>query len=206
MVNLTNRAKLSATVTLAVYSGLLVFFNIQAPELLTRIASCIPLAIVGLLLSYDKYWWRMRPLFKLAQRPYIAGTWRGRLVSNRRDENDRPISTEHEVALVIRQDFTTVSVTLLTAESKSVSTIAEIVKVQDNDYQLNYMYSNTPRQTVRHRSPKHDGASCVVVGGASPTTIEGEYWTERESRGTYKLELVSRSVASTYDEASQLNI
>lgn len=203
-MDLTKRAKLSAYIVMTAYAGLLLAFGVHDASTITRIGSALPLAIVVGFAAYDKLLWRVWPFLRFARRPYIAGTWVGKLKSYRRDDQDKPIQSDHAIALVIRQDFTTVSITLLSAESKSTSSAAHIFEVQSNDFMLQYQYQNNPKLSVRERSPVHSGGSSIEIPGRKPSELEGEYWTARATRGTFSVRRVSGKHAGTFDEATKI--
>lgn len=200
-MDLNKRAKISAYFILTAYSFLLVVFNVSAPTQLSRLAGVLPLVIVLIFATYDNWLWRKKLLLSFAHRPDLSGTWMGSLVSYRRSENDVPIQTTHDVAIVIRQNFTSVSVTLMSAESKSLSGAAHIMEVQDDDFALLYQYRSEPKMAVRDHSPIHAGGSTMSIPGKRPKQITGEYWTARDSRGSYVIDFRSRNHAGTFDEA-----
>lgn len=204
-MELTNRAKIAAYFTVGSYSLLMLIFNIQAPTLLARIAGVVPLIVIVLFAMYDNFLWHLGPLLRLGNVPYIRGTWRGTLTSYRRDENDQKVDDQRDIVVVIRQTYTSLSITLLSAESKSYSGSAVIRARQSEDFVLQYQYQNEPHMSVRTRSPIHSGGSTISIPRLRPTTIEGEYWTARDSRGTMQLNLVtSRTLAATFDEGMGL--
>ena len=203
-VNLARRAKVSAYVVAAVYSGLLFVFNVTVPSLVHRVGSALPLAVVVAFTLFDNWLWHVGPCPRLAKRPDLRGTWLGELNSYWRDERDELHSDSREVALVIREDYTTVSVTLLSPESKSLSSAAEIVELQPADFALMYQYQNTPALPYRRRSPIHSGGATVSFAGYRPGRLSGEYWTARDSRGVFTVELANREIAGTFDEAKAM--
>ena len=201
---MSRRSKISAYAVAAAYSILLVAFNIQVPSLLSRLAGMLPLAVVAVFALFDRWLWRIGPFPRLAKRPEVRGTWFGELTSSWRDENDVKRSDTREVAIVIRQDFTTVSVTLFSSEGKSLSSAAEIVQIQSADYVLAYQYRNTPLMQHRRRSPIHDGGATIGIAGHRPGKLTGEYWTARDSRGVFSVGLVGRTIAGSYDESKAM--
>lgn len=102
--------------------------------------------------------------------------------------------------MVIRQSFTDLTLTLLTEQSKSRSGAAQIIAKQRDDYVVQYQYQNEPKMEFRDHSPIHSGGSTIEVGGSRPMQIEGEYWTARDTRGTYSLMRVSAKKATTLQE------
>jgi len=115
------------------------------------------------------------------------------------------MTSTQDAFLVIRQSLTSVSITMLSAESRSRSAAAQIVRMQAGDYELQYQYRNEPRLEFRQRgSETHIGGSTIQVSGARPRTVDGEYWTARETRGTYHVRRVSATIVNTFDEGNAL--
>jgi len=179
-------------------------YGIRLPNDLTRILGAIPLLIVFGFALFDNYLWRTKLLLPLVRQPLLAGTWHGTLTSYRRDKNDKKIQTEHEVILVIRQTYTNISLTQITEESLSRSSAAQVIMRQKDDYQVQYQYLNEPTMEYRDHSPIHTGGSTIQVGGSRPTRVTGEYWTARDTRGTYTVERVSDSHATSLAEGLQM--
>jgi SMODS-associating 2TM, beta-strand rich effector domain len=104
---------------------------------------------------WDVWLWRLPPIQRIPGVPRcVRGTWRGTLTSlwvNPATGESPPPKT---LFLVVRQTATLVSVTLLTDESKSTSSLASVNSV-DGAAVLTYLYLNRPDMRVEHRSRMH---------------------------------------------------
>jgi hypothetical protein len=94
------------------------------------------------------------------------------------------------VYLVIQQTATLVSVKLLTDESRSASSLANVSAV-DGASVLSYLYLNRPDMRFEHRSRMHHGSTVLDISGCPARRLKGRYWTDRDSKG--ELEFVDRS-------------
>ena len=86
----------------------------------------------------------------------------------------------------------TVSVTLLTAESRSISTSAAIYNRTSQQAVLAYTYANEPELRHRPRSQPHTGASEFRITGREPEDMSGTYWTARLTVGDMTMRLLDR--------------
>ena len=135
-------------------------------------------------------------------RPDIRGSWRVELKSEWVDP-----STEEEVApitcyMVVRQTLTTLSMRMMTAESSSSLVAHKIVEENDGVFLVTGVYTNTPK--LRHRGKRseiHYGALLLKVLGDPPVSLEGHYWTDRNSRGSIRLSNKKAVIFSTFEEA-----
>jgi hypothetical protein len=155
--------------------------------------------IYGILyLIFAKWAWRWR-VFRgwLVPFPDLQGTWQGHLQTTWRNPETNEIPGPIPVSLVIRQDFSGISIVMFTAESMSHSTAASFRQAEDHSIKvLSYTYSNTPKVGVRDRSIVHDGAALLRIVNDGVRRLEGEYWTNRKSTG----EMVLKFNSKTLDE------
>jgi len=138
----------------------------------------------GLLWVFDRFAWRWRGIRGLVRRPVLHGTWHGELISSWVDPaTEKRIPPDPDVFLVIRQRYWHLTARLLTKESSSASMLANLERADDHVCRLIYVYANTPRPEVRHRSALHFGA--VVLGAPRNLDdgLEGEYFTGRGTSG-----------------------
>lgn len=153
------------------------------PEWLSPLGPGVAVAGAGLWL-FDRYAWRWAGICKVVGRPVLHGTWYGELASHWvNPETNHRVPVDPDVFLVVRQRYWHITVRLLTKESSSVSMLANLEKGTDGVHQLFYVYANTPRPDVRHRSALHYGA--VVIGAPRDRSqgLQGEYFTGRNTQG-----------------------
>lgn len=196
------RVKITAYIVAIAYSIALALTGLQLPSLAAKILSFLPTLLVAVFAVFDRWVWRWKLIVRLTHRPVVVGTWLGELTSFRDDgQGKEVVQPAVPVALVIAQTFTTVHLTLMTAESKSRS-VAETLQRNDNhDYTIYYQYVNTPRLEHRDRSPVHAGGSRVEFADDFPQALDGEYWTSRRTRGTFHVTLAGRSLHGSFAAA-----
>jgi hypothetical protein len=136
------------------------------------------------------------------KRPDIRGTWKVILHSDWIDpatgRNIEPI-----VAFAaIRQSLTTLSLRLMTPESKSKLVAHSIEEDVDGIYRLAGVYRNEPSIGLQgRRSDIHHGALSLEIHGSPPECLEGHYWTDRKTRGELKATDRRDKVYDSYDAA-----
>lgn len=155
-------------------------------------------AITGLI--FIKWLWRWRPLKGwLIKMPDLQGTWRGELKSDWINPETGKGIDPIPMVLVIKQTFSNISCTLMTKESLSYSTTADINVAQNgDDLYLTYNYTNRPKINIRDRSTIHDGASILKIISNPNRCLEGEYWTSRKTRGEITLSFDSRDLLEKF--------
>lgn len=157
-------------------------------------------------LAFDHYFWRLPAIGRrLSKRPNLRGTWRGRLASSWVDPTtSKRIDPDPEVYLVVRQTFWSVTVNLITKESKSCSTTATIEDDGCGQYQLVAQYRNTPRASVRERSEVHYGSFKLDIAGEPVDRLEGYYWTDRSTMGELDFDRRAQQAVDSYKHAQDL--
>lgn len=155
-------------------------------------------AIIGII--FTKWLWRW-PLLQgwLIKVPNLQGTWRGELKSDWVDPNTGKLIDSIPMILVVRQTFSNIKCTVMTGESTSYSTTADInIVPSGEDLYLTYNYTNRPKATIRDRSEIHDGASILKIIKKPEMCLEGEYWTSRKTRGDISLKFESRNLVEKF--------
>lgn len=165
------------------------------------LAVTIATIILGL---WDIWLWRL-PLFqRLPGVPRsVRGTWKGILTSFWKDPATGQSPPPKIVYLVVRQSGTLVSVKLLTDESSSTSSLADVSAV-DGSFVLTYMYINRPDMQVEHRSRMHHGSTVFEISGLPARRLNGRYWTDRDSKGEFDFTERRMKLADDFTEAAEL--
>lgn len=158
-------------------------------------------AAVLLVTAWDRWLWRLGVSQKVPNVPRdLSGTWKGVLTSFWADPETGDIPAPKPAFLVVRQTATTVSVTMLTNEMRSASTLASLSGV-DGQRSLDYMYLSRPDSRFEKHSRIHHGSTSLDVTGTPPDRLCGRYWTNRDSRGELDFTERQRGFADTYDTA-----
>jgi hypothetical protein len=170
---------------------------------LGRIAEAIPFLILGAAL-FERWLWRWRPLHPhVVSTPVIRGTWKGELQSLWQDAAGQQ-SAPKTVYLAIDQTLTTVSVRLMSDESASEQIAGTMRRASSGRWRLAAVYVNTPTIDKRAGSPIHHGSLVLSIYGSPVTRLDGEYWTERPSKGRVAFDAFSPVVAESFREAQSL--
>lgn len=160
-------------------------------------------ACTVLLLIWDRWAWKLQVAQSIpGVSRDLSGTWKARLESFWVDPTTGRPPAPKTVYVVIRQTSLTASVTLISDESKSKSSLARVVK-ENGSWLLHYVYTNEPRLEVRGRSPIHHGSAVLSVTGSPARRLEGGYWTDRDSKGQLTLTKRSKVIAEDFQEAKE---
>ncbi|MPY95011.1 MAG: hypothetical protein GEV08_18720 [Acidimicrobiia bacterium] len=156
------------------------------------------------LAGYDRWLWRWKPLQRLRiVPPDLHGTWKGTLASawiNPATGQGIPPKTAY---LVVRQRALSVTVTMLTDESRSNSTLGRVSRI-DGSCRLDYLYLNRPDLRVEHRSRMHHGSTVLDAAGTPAERLHGRYWTDRDSKGELSFAERRPAYADDFTAAEEL--
>ncbi len=103
---------------------------------------------------------------------------------------------------VIRQTYSSLYMRLLTKESGSESLAAAFDHARDGAWSLVTVYRNTPGPLVVHRSRPHFGGLIVSGRGRHPISLQGQYWTDRDTRGELHMTSRNRKLFADFASAS----
>jgi hypothetical protein len=159
--------------------------------------------VVIAIAAWEHWLWRWSIVQRLpgATRD-IRGTWKGELETFWKDETGTS-SARKPVYLVVRQTASVVSVSLLTNESRSTSSLATVFS-DGTTVSLDYLYLNWPDLRVQDKSRMHHGSASLIVSGMPADRLRGQYWTNRDTKG--ELDFTSRAllVAADFDGAARI--
>jgi len=203
------RLHLSAIILAAalIWGALLVLEGIHLSPAWFRPFSAVVGALALVLAAFDLWLWRLRILQGwLVKRPRLSGTWRAEIRSNWITPETGVGIPPIAAFMVIRQTFSTLSLCLVTNESRSELLGAEIVRGTDGTYRVFGVYRNEPRFAVRERSAIHYGGLELRVAGSPPERIEGHYWTDRDTAGELLLSDQRQAYAHDFASAGRLYV
>lgn len=159
--------------------------------------------LVVILGFFDKWAWRWKIFYPwLVSTPYLQGTWKGQLISDWLDPETKQPIAPIEAYLVIKQSFSSLHANLLTKESSSELLSGEVVKNADGTWSVVGIYRNTPKLLIRDRSPMHHGGIILRVKGKSPVGLEGQFWTDRGTKGELYLSGHNKNTFFDYGTAA----
>jgi hypothetical protein len=157
-------------------------------------------AVVGVFSRWAWAW----PVFRgwYVKRPDIRGTWKVTLQSNWIDPATGKGIPPITAFFAVRQTLTTLSMRLMTPESKSKLIAHSMELANDGIYCMAGTYRNEPRVELQgERSEIHHGSLLLEVHGTPPVSMEGHYWTDRGTRGTMTVTDRKKQVFDTFEAA-----
>jgi hypothetical protein len=187
--------RLTATGAGAAYAVALYVSGVHIQAGAKQALSYLPTILTFLVALWDIWLWRLPVLQRLAKRPWIAGIWSATLTPTAASVipeggNRGPI----EAYVIIQQTFWSIGVRQYTSESRSDSRATMWSETTGgSDRTLTYTYANRPRLELENRSRPHLGTAAVDVVGLRPSTITGDYFTDRYTKGDMTLHLVDRT-------------
>jgi hypothetical protein len=134
----------------------------------------------------------------LVKMPDLQGTWKGELRSDWIDPQTKKGIPPIPATLVIKQDFSQIDCVLMTKESESYAVSANFNLAPGKDLYLAYSYTNRPKTNIRDRSPIHDGAALLKVIQKPSLALEGEYWTNRKTKGEMSFHFASKEFSEKF--------
>lgn len=159
--------------------------SVNFKEAAIRLPQAVGIYFIVLMI-FTKWAWRFKIFQKwLIKMPYLQGTWKGELKSSWVNPKTGLGVDPIPATLVIKHDFHKITCRLFTQESQSFSISADITIGPDGAMCLSYTYTNKPLMLIRDRSAIHDGAAILqVLGKPKKRSLEGSYWTSRQTFGT----------------------
>jgi hypothetical protein len=163
-------------------------------------------AIMLVVTAFNKYLWSWR-IFRgwYVKRPDIRGTWKVELKSSWIDSETGKVIDPIYGYAVIRQSLTSLSLRLMTKESRSVLVAHSIDQQEDDDlFKLVGVYRNEPQIELQGvRSEIHHGSFALEIHGNPVYELQGHYWTDRGTKGSMKLSGKVEKLYDTFDQAER---
>jgi hypothetical protein len=158
--------------------------------------------VFGISIIFSKYAWAW-PVFRgwYVKRPDLRGTWQAQLASSHEVDGEQVSPIEGFV--VVRQSLISLSMRLMTEESRSVLVAQSIVQEEDGLYRVYGVYRNEPDIELQGvRSEIHHGSFSLAVHGSPAQSMDGHYWTDRGTRGGMTLSNRLDECFETYKQAT----
>jgi SMODS-associating 2TM, beta-strand rich effector domain len=195
------RVQLILSIAVVVWGGLLFAEGVHLTSRLLQPYSVAVGAVVLVLAGYNRWLWRWSWLRWLpGTPPVLHGTWRGTLTSNYIPPGGATQIPPIEVFLTVTQTASTLSIGLLTAESRSESLTCTLSPAPPGTWTAWLTYRNQPQLLLQDRSRMHHGSMELTVHGAPPEMLDGSYWTDRGTKG--QVQFWARSPRKHSDFAS----
>lgn len=201
---MVSRTQIQVAITLAVviWGAMLLVDGVALKGSYLRPYSAAVGGASVLMIVYDRWLWRRKLLRRLSHRPDIRGTWKGVLQSSWKDPSTSQQVGPTAVFLAVKETYSTIAVSLLTAESSSVAVASSLEVAKGEASTVWITYVNTPGILIQSRSRPHHGAMKLEIHGSPPQRLRGSYWTARETSGEINFEGRSRKIHTDFAGAS----
>lgn len=200
-----SRIHLSTLIFIAalVWALLLIIQGVSVTFSLFRPFSTVIGVLVVLMGVFEKWAWRLPILHPwFVSQPDLGGTWKGQLFSTWTDPKAGSLLPPIDGYLVVRQTFSLIQMMLITNESNSELLSGSVLPEAHGGYVVAGIYRNTPRLLKRAGSPIHHGGILLHVRGSPPQVLEGEYWTDRDTKGELRFFGRSKRILPSFEAAS----
>jgi len=201
--------RLHLTTLIGVIFGIWAFFMILSGIAITseffKPFSLI-VGIVGIILFlFDKLLWKFPIIHSLfVPFPDVSGTWRGQIISTWKNEKTGEPIEPIDAFLVIYQTYSSLNIRMITKESKSDLLSGNIIQNQAGPDKIAGIYNNIPNILVRDKSPIHYGGLLLEIHNGEKTVLEGEYWTDRDTKGTLRFDKRMKNTCDDFNSALSL--
>ncbi len=135
-------------------------------------------AVVLILLAIERWAWSWPLVRNILRVPNLNGTWKVELESSYEGEGGGSKTS----FLVIHQTYSTITVEVLTDRGRSCSEAASLTR-RGPRFVLAYVYRAEPESLRRDGNEPHRGAAELLVEIEPTLRFEGDYWTDRKTRG-----------------------
>jgi hypothetical protein len=202
-------SRLQLSTLIGIIAALWAFLLILAGNSITmdffRPLSTVTGILVILLLIFDKWLWKLSILHPwFVSIPDVSGTWNGKIISSWKDEKTGNPIEPIDAFLVIYQTYSSINIRMITKESKSDLLSGNIVQNQAGPDKIAGIYNNIPDLLVRDKSPIHYGGLLLEIHTGERTVLEGEYWTDRDTKGTLRFDKRMKKRCDDFDSALSL--
>ena len=125
---------------------------------------------------FERYIWRFKlvRILRIVRTPDIKGVWKGHLKSSFDD-----FKSQKDIQIIIKQNWTHLSIDAETKESKSSSLIGAVLINDREKSELIYEYFNEPKVIAKETMHSHRGTCHLVLKNDK---LEGEFYSGRDRK------------------------
>jgi len=146
-------------------------------------ATVLNLFLLGVIYFGWRWLWRKIPFLNKLLFPDLNGEWDMTIHWRWDDKKGVAQATAH-----IKQDFLKMSMEVASEDSDSSTLLAKPQKDPESGRAiLFYIYRNTPKLKNGNKSLPYDGTAILKLDHTSLNILEGNYYTDRSTRGYYEL-------------------
>ena len=180
-----------------IWALLLIINGVSVSQSWFSLVSIVIGILVILIGIFNKWLWKLSILHPwLISTPVLQGTWKGEIRSSYIGPKTGQVTPPIKAYFVVKQTYSTVTMRLMTNESSSESISNILRKKDDGSFTLTGIYCNTPLPLVRDVSPIHYGSVAFSIIDEKAPLLDGEYWTNRLTRGSIRFtQKVDRQIA-----------
>lgn len=139
-------------------------------------------------------WHRIPGLTKRWLFPHIDGSWDGILLFKRKvakagDQEEHVVEGTRTASLYIHQSLKKLRLILETDESTSETLVVHAERDPDfSRFRLFYIFENRSRDGLPNTARSYRGTAVMEVMPGRPTILDGTYFTDQGSEGTFRFE------------------
>jgi|ERR1039458_7872875 hypothetical protein len=186
--------RIVATIVSVIYAGVLYLSGIKLKTDVSHGLAYLPSILTLLVVGYDQWAWHWPLIRHLHKRPYLHGLWSVAVEPDPESHIPEGGNWHPQGCLVIEQTFWAISITQFTNESTSYSKATTWQSHEGSKKQaLSFVYDNKPKRAHIDRSRQHLGACLLEIANGIPTSMSGEYFTQRFTAGSVSLRFVDRT-------------
>jgi hypothetical protein len=160
--------------------------------------------VTVLAVGFIKVFWKWKLLRGwIVKRPNLTGTWKAELVSSYKKNGIPVIKIGY---MVISQDLILLRLRLYTDQGHSYSLSQNIEEQENGVFRLASAYLNVPDTSAQETEDSriHHGAVLLSNIGYESETIQGVYWTERNTKGSIVLSDKKKKLVLSYKDGERL--
>lgn len=151
-----------------------------------KYATTFEIIIISILVFSWRFIWKKIPKLNDWLFPDINGTWNVEIHWNWKQNNGKIKSGLKKGEVIIKQNFLTLSMELSTDESESETLVIQPKKnPTSGNISFYYIYRNTPKGNKLKLKP-HIGTAILKVNAKNNAILEGNYFTDRDTKGLLK--------------------